>query len=229
MGLGTLFVGYFLLINLFYYGFTDIIAGLVILLATYKLRRINEYFSLAMIPTVLYTVLAVPSLISSVAMIFGRDLSYLLDYVAAPKYLLMGAMSVLLLMGIEKVALEVEATDTARRARLSLPFSYFVFGVGTVMQLPFLSKFFTTEALAISGTVILLMTFALIILNLFAIYSAYRWICMPEDVDNDVEDKPSRFGFVNKFREHQEQRSREYAEYKLQKSSSRDKKKKRKK
>lgn len=228
MGFGTLFVGYFLLLNLFYYGFTDIIAGLIILMAAYKLRGINKYFSLLCVPAVVYSLLAIPSLVSSAASIFGRDLSYLLDYIAAPKYLLMGAISVLMLMGIEAVAREVEANDTAKRARLALPFTYFAFSVGTVMQLPFLGGIFTDAALMISGTVILLITFIVIALNLIAIYSAYRWICMPEEVNNDTREQPSRFEFVNKFRAHQEEKSREYAEYKMQKMNS-GKKKKRKK
>ena len=49
---------------------------------------------------------------------------------------------------------------------------------------------------------------------------------LPEDVDNEVEDKPSRFGFVNSFREHQEKRNREYAEYKLNKMTENATKKK---
>ena len=51
---------------------------------------------------------------------------------------------------------------------------------------------------------------------------------MPEDVDNDYEEKPSRFEFINKHREHTLQKQREYAEYKLsrkQKKSSHKKKK----
>ena len=43
---------------------------------------------------------------------------------------------------------------------------------------------------------------------------------MPEDVDNDVKDKPSKFGFVNSFRKRNEEKSREYAEYKLDKMKS---------
>ena len=53
-------------------------------------------------------------------------------------------------------------------------------------------------------------------------------ICMPEDVDNDVPDKPSRFEFVNKHREHTLQKQREYAEYKLEKFKKKNSKKKKK-
>ena len=63
-------------------------------------------------------------------------------------------------------------------------------------------------------------------MNLVAVYSAYMHICMPEDVTNDSREKPSRLGFVNKFREHEAERSREYAEYKLDKMKRRSGKKK---
>ena len=51
-------------------------------------------------------------------------------------------------------------------------------------------------------------------------------ICMPEDKDNEVEDKPSRFGFVNKYHEHTAEKQREYAEYKLEKLKKKNSKKK---
>jgi hypothetical protein len=49
---------------------------------------------------------------------------------------------------------------------------------------------------------------------------------MPEDVDNDAPDKPSRFGIVNSFRERQQRKNREYAEYKLNKMTEKATKKK---
>ena len=53
-------------------------------------------------------------------------------------------------------------------------------------------------------------------------------ICMPEDVDNNIADKPSRFEFINKHREHTLQKQREYAEYKLEKLNKKKSKKKKK-
>ena len=47
MGFGTLFIGYFLLLNLTYYGFTDVIAASVMLLGLYKLSPVNKYFRAA--------------------------------------------------------------------------------------------------------------------------------------------------------------------------------------
>ena len=47
MGFGTLFFGYFLILNVTYYGFTDAIAAAVMLLGFYKLSTVNSYFKYA--------------------------------------------------------------------------------------------------------------------------------------------------------------------------------------
>ena len=76
------------------------------------------------------------------------------------------------------------------------------------------------------SAITLIGVFAVVCINLVTIYSAYMRICMPDDVDNDAVDKPSRFGFVNKYREHTAEKQREYAEYKLEKLKKKNSKKK---
>ena len=44
MGFGTLFIGYFFLINISYFTYTDIIAGMIMLLGLYKLSSVNKPF-----------------------------------------------------------------------------------------------------------------------------------------------------------------------------------------
>ena len=60
-------------------------------------------------------------------------------------------------------------------------------------------------------------TLALIGVNLSVVFSAYYRICMPEDQGVEFKEKKSKFGFVNAFRAHEEEKQREYAEYKLDK------------
>ena len=48
-------------------------------------------------------------------------------------------------------------------------------------------------------------------------------ICMPED--KEMEEKESKFGFVNSFRRHEEEKQREYAEYRLEKMKKKMEKK----
>ncbi|MBQ8689274.1 MAG: hypothetical protein IJ515_02805 [Clostridia bacterium] len=232
MGFGTFFIGYFLLMNLTYYSFTDLIAGLVMLMAVYKLRGINKHFAAAIIPAVMFSVIAAIELVSAVGIAFGTDLSFLLNYTDPARYLCIGFLSERMLMGISVVAKEVDAQSVARHARLTRPFAIAVFALGTVMQFPYIDSFIPTAALNIIAVILTFVIFIQLIVVLFSVYGAYRWICMPEDVNNEKPDTPSRFGFVNQFREHEEEKRREYAEYqaeKLKKKASKKANKKRKK
>ena len=190
------------------------------LMAFYKLMPVNKYFAIGIFPAALFSVIGIPELIEAMGSLFGKDLSYIIDYTAAPRYLAIGLITVLLLMGIENVAREVDAMKTALRAKLTIPFAYIVFTAALIMELPIVEKALPQSALPYAALAVLFSVFVLMAATLYSIYSAYRWICMPEDVDNDVKDKPSKFGFVNSFRKRNEEKSREYAEYKLDKMKS---------
>ena len=227
MGFGILFIGYFLVLNLVNYGATDLIAGIVMTMAFYKLRTVNKYFSFAILPSAFFALVGVPELVEFTMFLFNRDMTWILTYTDAPRFLMICIISILMMKGIEQVAKEVEVYKTAKNAKNVQPFIYLVFGGMMILELPLT---FSDEATWISyaALILLLGCFALTLCSLSIIYSAYRWICMPEDVDNEVEDKPSRFGIVNSFRQHQEKRNREYAEYKLEKMKNKASKKKRK-
>ena len=40
-------------------------------------------------------------------------------------------------------------------------------------------------------------------------------ICMPGEENKEYVEKPSKFEFINRFRKRQEEKNREYAEYRL--------------
>ena len=82
--------------------------------------------------------------------------------------------------------------------------------------------------MATASAITLIAIFTVVIVNLVTIYRAYMKICMPDDIDNDTPDKPSKFEFINKHREHTIQKQREYAEYKLEKLKKKNAKKKKK-
>jgi hypothetical protein len=65
---------------------------------------------------------------------------------------------------------------------------------------------------------------ALIVISLIVIYNCYMRICMPED--EDMPEKESRFKFVNAFRRHEEEKRKEYADYKLEKFKKKQQKQK---
>ena len=217
MGFGTFFIGYFLLMNLTYYSFTDLIAGLVMLMAVYKLRGINKYFAAAIIPSVIFSAIAAVELASAVGVAFGANWGFLLNFTDPARYLCIGFLTERMLSGISTVASEVDAQSVSRHARLTRPFAIGVFALGTVMQFPYIDRFIPTVALNIIAVILTFVIFIQLIVVLFSIYGAYRWICMPEDVNNESPDTPSRFGFVNQFREHEEKKRQEYAEYQVEK------------
>ncbi len=83
-------------------------------------------------------------------------------------------------------------------------------------------------AVTVAG-VVWILYFACILLHLLLIFSCYRMICDEDDVE--MAQKPSRFAFVNRFREKNEQKSQkamaEYEAYRLEKRERREQKKKR--
>jgi hypothetical protein len=109
-----------------------------------------------------------------------------------------------------------------------LPIVLAIYAIAAVLEVPLVLSAVGVKILATASAITLLAIFSVVVINLVTIYRAYMKICMPEDVDNDVPDKPSRFEFVNKHREHTLQKQREYAEYKLEKFKKKNSKKKKK-
>ncbi len=228
MGFGLLFIGYFLLLNLTYYGYTDLIGALIMFMALYKLQNVNRHFRTALIPTGLFGVVGMVELVDILLSTLGIGIGNITNYIASSRYLLIGLITIFVLMGIEDVAKEVDVLVTQKRAKYLLPFAYILYAAGTIFEFPSLGALLSPKVLAVTATVLLFSIFIHMALSLVAVYSAYMHICMPEDVDNDAEEKPSRFGFVNKFREHEESQNRKYAEYKIDKAIKKAEKKKRK-
>lgn len=219
MGFGLLFIGFFLLLNLTYYGYTDIISALVMFMAFYKLQTVNKYFRFALIPTGLFAAVGAVELFEAFASTFGMDVSFIIEYTASPRYLLIGFAVIFMLMGIEHVAREVDAASTRIRARYLTPFAYILYALAAAFEYPDLGNVFSPYVISVIATVLILLIFIHMILSLVTVYSAYMHICMPEDLDNDAINTQSKFEFVNKFRAHEEKQTREYAEYRMEKAA----------
>lgn len=229
MGFGILFIGYFLLLNVTYPGYTDLIAGLITVMAFYKLSTVNRYFRMSIVPAALFSAFGVFELFGEFADMFGISFTEISIYLSAPRFILIGILSIVMLMGIEDVAREVDVDETKRRVRIARPLSYVMFPLCAILEFPAITAIIPDGlAIAIVSTVALIAVFLVIIYNLITIYSAYMRICMPEDVNNDIAEKPSRFGFVNKLREHEKEKTREYAEYKIDKLKRKAERKRRK-
>ena len=226
MGFGTLFIGYFLLLNLTYFGFTDLIAGLVMIMGLYKLSDVERNFSYAMYGAGLFSLLGVIELYNEVVSMFFRGKPILTDITAPTRYLAIAIISAYLLIGIRELAREVGIPELERRCKITMPISAVTFLIMVALEMIATENETLTMVLGVSSVILILVSFAVIIVNLVSIYTAYMRICMPEDVDNDPDNKPSRFGFVNKFRAHEEEKQREYAEYQLERFKTKHNKKK---
>lgn len=227
MGFGTLFIGYFFLINISYYEYTDIIAAMVMLMGLYKLSEFNRGFKTAFALSGVFALFSLAQITLTALEIFieRSAITSALAYMNVPRCVLLLGLTYAILLGISDVATEVEANELASRAKRSLPFS-FLYAIIAVAELPVLSDLLGKSVAYIYFT-LLVAEVIFIAINLVTVYRAYMQICMPEDLEVGV--KKSRFDFVNRYRAYEEKKSGEYAEYKLErerkKLSAKNKKK----
>lgn len=227
MGLGTLFIGYFLILNIAYFGFTDLISGLVMLLGLYRLLSLEKNFKLAFYSVIPFSVLGLFEFILEVIRMFSsvNRLESILVVTGALRYILIAVFTYFILSGIQSLAKEVDIPRLERKAKSTKIYTSVIFILATVMQTPSLDSLISPYAVTVTAFIILLASFIVTAIALTVIYSAYANICMPGD-ENRTSEAPSRFGFVNRFREYENEKSREYAEYRLSKLNEKAKKRK---
>ena len=228
MGFGTLFIGYFLVLNIFNYAYTDLIAALIMMFASYKLSAVSVDFKKAFYSLTPFAVICTYEIFAELLGIFTNALAnpILTGTIGIARWLILGCASYLFLTGIKGLAKEVDLPrlyDKAKSSRVSLIFAY---SVAIILEIPYLDRIMPTKAIAVIALLSLIFTFAATLYALTAIYSAYMRICMPEDLVR--EERKSKLGAVNKFRENEKKRGEEYASYKIEKFKNQNKKKGRK-
>ncbi len=228
MGFGTLFVGYFLLLNFAYYQLTDAIAAAVMLYALYKLKGINKGFRNSAIAAAAFTLFGLFELVASVlgTMLPALDLSAVMWIRPILRHGIICITTFLMLIGMRDVAREVELPLVAGRCERNFYITGAVYVLNVFSEIAGLASVFDPQILAFIYLAVTLATIATVTLNLISIYSCYMRICMPGDDLDKV--KESRFGFINEMRRHREEKEREYAEYKIEKLKSKNKKRKKK-
>lgn len=228
MGFGTLFFGYFLLLNITYYTFTDLISALISALGLYRLSAVNRQFKSGFYISLVFAGIGLAELVFQFIAMFDTayDISAALSYTAAPRYVAVAALTLLILTGIENVADEVGLSELAKRARISAPVNLILYCLLAILEIPGLEALINTAVLYYASVILLVLSLVATAINLVTVYRAYMKICMPDDVDNSIEEKPSRFSFVNRHREHTREKQREYTEYKLNKLKKKNSKKK---
>ena len=211
MGFGTLFIGYFFLINITYYSFTDLLSAMIILLALSSLSRFNRSLRLGMIADVAFTLVGLLEFIIAIGEMFSLfNAAPVLTVLLPIRHLCVGTLSVMLLLGIRSLAIEVGLEKLGAKCQRLLPLPALTYLLSALLDIPALFPEEAANETQIIALIALLMTLLSVALILSVIHTAYMRICMPEDAD--MPEKPSRFAFVNRYREKQEKRNRELAQ-----------------
>ena len=224
MGFGTLFIGYFFILNFPYCEFTDAIAASLMLYGLYKLSGLNDWLRLSFFFTAGFAVLGVLELgLELYGMLSTVGSSLLVFILVLLRHAVICATTAFMMLGIRDVAREVGLKSLAEKSNRGAFVAIGVYLLNILLESTVLSAFVPGAVLAYLYVFTTLATLTLIVFNLTCIYSAYMRICMPED--RDMEEKASKLGFVNAFRKHEEEKSREYAEYRLEKIKKKQEKK----
>jgi len=213
MGFGTLFIGYFLLLNITMPGISDIIAALVMLLGLYRLKGLNGKFKAGFYVVCAFTAYALFELV-----IWGLDIMKLIDvtellpYTGMLRSLFVAALSIAILSGIHDVAKEVELERLPRRATAMIYLSAIVFGVAILMEAPVFTAW-SPMFYSVMALIAILGSFVVIIINLTIIYTAYARICMPGEEKRKSGGSGKGGGFFESFRRRRAEKEAEDAEY----------------
>lgn len=212
MGFGWLFIGYFtvsfLTLNPFG-AILRIVGYAIILMATLKLRRYHRAFTWTSFGTGLmlliaacfgvvkaaewlYNALIIPSALFSDAVVTG------IGYADQWTSLLFHGT---LLWAIYQIAKETEVRKIAVNAVRNFVFICLYYALQVLVLLPF-SVIQNARGAWVAMTMVVWLVW--VILNHVLIASCYAKIC--DESDQEMEQKPSRFAFVNWFREENERR-----------------------
>lgn len=228
MGFGTLFFGYFLLLNITFFSYSDIIAAFLMMYAFYKLSGINKGFKYSFYASFAFAVFGFVELAVTVIELFlpSLDIGTLTSVSTMVRSLIICVLTVFMLTGIRDVCLEVGIKRIADRCKKAIYVTFILYTLNIIWQTDILGAF-NLKAVVIIGYLVMVSIIFLVIVNLLSIHTCFVEICMPdEQTPKGRAEKKSRFGFVNAFRRHEEEKRREYFEYKVEKMKARAEKQK---
>lgn len=215
MGFGTLFIGYFLLLNITYYAFTDLIAGLIMLLGLYKLSTVSRYFKIPMYISACFSVFGAGELVMGIIDMFFNThvMDTVTTFIAIFRAILICALTVILLRAMHDIAKELEVEKVPMKCRTMTVWTVLLYVVQILLESTLLTSILPPQVSTILYIVVVIGMLIVVGANLTIIYSCYMRICLTEDLA-PKEEKPSRFGFVNEYRRRRdERRAAEQEEY----------------
>ncbi len=210
MGFGYLFIGYLLTVNFVYESLTLLPATLIMFPGLRRLRVYNQPLREAAVW--LYPLMAVAfvscvtELLRMTSVISDTTHTALFSVLSPLSAVLMVLFHERLLSGIGLLCQETELDKLYLRARRNRFFSLFVFGLTAVLYLPIKADWFAALNAA-AFLPVLVCRFITAILNAVLIYSAYMWICTPDDLD--MKRKKTGIGWLDKFNEDNDRREEE--------------------
>ena len=223
MGFGTFFIGYFFLVNISYFEYTDVVSAMIMLLGLYNLSKFNRGFKIGFAFSSTFTIFSFAEFIVTVVKLFDPSFLGKIDavYFSIPRYALIFGITVSMLIGINDLAREVEAYTLARKAGRTIPWCA-IYLVMAICEISEVGKLLGVAVPYVYLSV-LLGHLALVAVVLTIVYKAYATICMPEDLNK--EPKKSKFDFINKLNDRAEKKNLEYADYKIKKGLEQERKK----
>ena len=211
MGFGLLFIGYFMaaFMSMSPLGgyLIRLVGYAIILYSALKLKRYNKDFrylcmGAAMMIT-LSSIIALSAIFDDITSIslFSDNIKNLIGHIERAAYVLFTCSMCLPIRSIAKET-EVEKIAVSSVRNLIFTVIYLILYLVAYIPLPFINDY-----KAYFGTPVFILYIVIIFMNLFMLFSCYAKICDESDVE--MAQKPSRFAFVNRFREENERRRAE--------------------
>ena len=202
MGFGLLFIGYFIAFVGFF-SFLRLAGYGIMLMGAKKLKQYNTAFGLLEIFCCFMLVVSLASSALDVCnLIMGEGFiaPTFIEITRTAEIFLSCVFSLVMLWGIRSIAIETDEKKLSIAAVRNGIFVIIYAVAYGVSLLPFaFTKYFALPLLFVQLT--------WVALNLILVFSCYAKICDENDVD--MEQKPSRFAFVNEMRAQKEERERQ--------------------
>ena len=191
----------------------------------YKLSGVNEKFRTGTYFSAVFALFGVGELVAELSSMFGIFSvgSGAITAFSLIRHFILGLTTAFMMLGIRDVAKEVGLSSLKEKSMRGAYVSVGVYALSLVLESTAFVDLFDPRFLAYAYVFTTFAALTVTIFNLTCIYSAYMRICMPDE--REMEEKESRFGFVNSFRRHEEEKQREYAEYRLEKMKKKAEKK----
>ncbi len=186
MGFGYVLLGYLISLNFVYQQLTMLPATLLILLGMLKLGQYNRPLREALYLLCPTAAVAAVSFVYEVGRMFGlisqtgwERANGVLSPLTLALYLL---FTLRLLSGIVELSKETELPELVFRARRNTVLTIITYALYVFLELPITAAWYASFAMH-AALPALLFHFITMMLNSLLIFSCYRLICLPEDVD----------------------------------------------